>query len=172
MLSLMRDLHESHNWCVFEEFATFEIGKLDEGDDTSDLASVLLNKFFHGFESAAGGHKVIDEDDSHSWLHKELRELDDGFAIFEGEFFGDGAAWKLALLSCHDEADIGLKGDWAAEDESSGFRSDDGVGLPLLDIGSHFLDGFSESVRIGEKRRDILEGDSLGWEAFNDADVF
>ena len=171
-MPLVRNFHESHNWCVFEEFAAFEIGKFDKADDANDLASVLLDELFHGLESAASSHKVIDEDDSHSWLHKELWELDDGFAVFEGEFFGDGASWELALLSRHDEADIGLKGDWAAEDESSGFRSDDDIGVPLLDVGGHLFDGFSESVRIGEKRRDILEGDSLGWEAFNDADVF
>ena len=171
-MPLVRNFHESHNWCVFEEFAAFEIGEFDEGDDANDLASVFLNELFHGLESATGGHKVIDEDDSHAWLDEELWELDDGLAVFEGEFLGDGAAWELALLSRHDEADIGLKGDWAAEDESSGFRSDDGVGVPFLDVGSHFLDGFSENLRIGKERRDVLEGDFFGWEAFNDADVF
>ena len=171
-MPLVRNFHESHNWCVFEEFAAFEIGEFDEGDDANDLASVLLNELFHGLESATGGHKVIDEDDSHAWLDEELWELDDGLAVFEGEFLGDGAAWELALLSRHDEADIGLKGDWAAEDESSGFRSDDGVGVPFLDVGSHFLDGFSENFRIGKERRDVLEGAFFGWEAFNDADVF
>ena len=171
-MPLVRNFHESHNWCVFEEFAAFEIGEFDEGDDANDLASVFFDELFHGLESATGGHKVIDEDDSHAWLDEELWELDDGLAVFEGEFLGDGTAWELALLSRHDEADIGLKGDWAAEDESSGFRSDDGVGVPFLDVGSHFLDGFSEDFRIGKERRDVLEGDFFGWEAFNDADVF
>ena len=168
----MRDLHESHNWCVFEQIAALEIGKFDKGNDANDFAAILFDELFHGLESATGGHKVIDEDDSHAWLDEELWELDDGLAVFEGEFLGDGAAWELALLSRHDEADIGLKGDWAAEDESSGFRSDDGVGVPFLDVGSHFLDGFSEDFRIGKERRDVLEGDFFGWEAFNDADVF
>ena len=168
----MRDLHESHNWCVFEEFAAFEIGEFNKADDANDLASILLNELFHGLESATGGHKVIDEDDSHSWLHEELWELDDGFAVFEGEFFGDGAAWELALLSCHDEADIGFKGNWAAEDESSGFWSDDGIGTPLLHIGSHLFDGASEGLWVSKERRDVFEGDLFGWESFNDADVF
>ena len=168
----MRDLHESHNWCVFEQIAALEIGKFNKGNDADNLASVFLDELFHGLEGSACGHKIIDEDDFHSWLYEELWKFDNGFAVFEGEFFGDGAAWELALLSRHDEADIGLKGDWAAEDESSGFRSDDDIGVPLLDVGGHLFDGFSESVRIGEKRRDVLEGDSLGWETFNDADVF
>ena len=171
-MPLVRNFHESHNWCVFEEFAAFEIGEFDEGDDANDLASVLLNELFHGLESATGGHKVIDEDDSHAWLDEELWELDDGLAVFEGEFFGDGAAWKLALLSCHDEADVGFKGDWATEDESSGFWPDNDIGAPLLHIGSHLFDGGSEGVWVSKERRDVFEGDLFGWEAFNDADVF
>ena len=170
--SLVRDFHEGHDWCVFEEFAALEIGKFNKGDDTNDFAAILFDELFHGLEGSACGHKVIDEDDSHSWLHKELWELDDGLAIFEGEFFGDGAAWELALLSCHDEADVGFKGDWATEDESSGFRSDDDIGAPLLHVFGHFFDGGSEGFRIRKKRRDVFEGDFFGWESFNDTDVF
>lgn len=124
---------------IFKKLTAAELGKLDKGDDTDDIAAEFADEIGGGFEGTAGGNQVVDYDDGCAKDDGVFLDLQGVFAVFFAVGDGNGFAGKLAGFAGRDETPVGRPGDLWAEKEAASFGADNvavfaGIGNDAHDL--------------------------------------
>src|SRR5699024_3695952 len=105
--------------------AAVEGEELGEDGDAGDLAAEALDEADGGFDGAAGGEEVVDDEDTLAWMDGIPVNLEGVGAVFERVFLHPGLRRELAGFANRYDAGIEEIGDGRAEDEAPALDDDD-----------------------------------------------
>jgi hypothetical protein len=143
-----------------ETLAAFEKVKLDGEGKTGDFTAELLNELDCRFHGAAGGEKIIDEDDTLATLDGVEMDFKAIGAVLEiiGDT-GDGRG-QLARLANGNEAGVEPIGQRGAEDESAGLNAENEIDFALKIMRGQSVNELREAGLVFEQRGDVVKEDA------------
>src|SRR5262249_53124210 len=134
--------------------------QLDDEADAAHLASEALDEPADRLDGAAGGEDVVVDQDAGSVRDQLRMELERVRAVFELVRRAHRLRRQLPGPPRGDEAAADLARDRRAEDEAPRFSAEDQIRLLRRGPRRQLGDGLIESLRVREKRRDVLETDA------------
>jgi len=143
---------------VIDSAGTAEDSQLDEHGDAANVCfAVVTEKACAGFERAAGGEEVVDEDDSAAGADGIDVDFETIRAVLEIVVGAVDLSRELARLADGDKARRERLGDGSAEDETPALGPHHQLdALAPVGVG-HEFDSQGQARRVGEQGRKVLE---------------
>ncbi len=146
---------------VLEAGTAVQGEEFDEDGDARDFdLGGLADELDAGFECAAGGEEVVDDEYAFGLGEGIGVDLKAVSAVFKGVLDAVHGAGEFAGLADGHEAGRERLGHGDAEDESPGFGADDHVHAHAAVGVGHEFHGEGEALAVGKEGREVLEDDA------------
>lgn len=150
-----------------ELLASVETGNLENEDVASNLALELVDEVGSSLGRTTGSNDVVDNQDLLAFTDGIHLHLEKVLAILLDVLGRSARARELALLPNGRKGNAQAESEAGAEQETTGVKADDDIGLDRKGLGDLQLEGVDESSvgdRVGKEGHNIDKVDARNWE--------